>query len=1262
MAETSANGVELTTLEDANPLAPLAMKPKSSVDSFQDDMQTQTPGTSEENTGGGPATAVPVNDDSPKVSTPPLSAPDAKRGQGMINGNPLFEATAAEDAREGGEERLPSPENPVDTPHLEAPIPFVNLIPKKPCTAFGIFCCGWFLTFVVGGSLFATGAVVLSTDTPFYNRGDLTQSQEDAFTQASIFASSIHAASDSSSYGCVHSDETSLAYDGTLAKGSYPSDACQRSQQLEMNILYLRKDVTDNIFTADILAKIQEMEMYMRNEEDYAKHCQLVDTNIYVSEEERETFDSIPDEDRAAHIEAWAVNTTHGNYTACRTPTSGMYLFDKMYFDLYMDSGYGYYMADADTVYMKPTTDSDEWRDHVTQYWANYTSKSYDLSKYHLHQYSDIDDEIYVTNLLSPVATNGFEGGSGRAYGLLSTFYWALPLDGYEDQSDDRSDQLAKLGAYLYHAFHSELGGMNIAGVEVYWGDTAKQMMLIEIGVVMNEAFTWLAIAILFVYLYLILMLDSVFLASMGMGQILLAFFPSLLLYKFVLQQNYFGTLNVIAVFIIIGVGVDDIFVFNDDWTNNSHIYQDSSRFSHTWKRSAKAMLTTSLTTIFSFFSNSTSVFPAISTFGYFAAMMILVNYSAVITFYPSCVMVHHTIIKRKYPMDAPSNLFAKMRRRPQPSSPRNTPEAEEESEGSPAEKKLEGLVGFFHHTWAPIVIKWRHLILLCHLGLFVMFLLGAMEIQPAQDIPQILLESNQYRQYSSKLGQSFASADNPFQLQVEMVTGIHPDDPIDRAGTSPPDPDDMGDPRYVLCGQELDGYMGFDLTDPESQMWLLNVCHDAYFGNVTAYHNMSVGRGYDMYSKDGVYGPYEREACARVLDSEAGMPQTEDGYRTFVTCPMQGLRDWLLTRSGCQALQSYDLKCYNETRVNCTRVAGNASSTCEPFPLPQDSSMLVLGEWLSSSDRDPSSGATPMDKYGKYLYVQGCKTDSYTGSTEQEDCSKVTTCDHVIRQTTNSDGSATVPLWMRSQFKTVKDWKSLDYSAGLDLYDKWKEWMDEMNRHAPQYCNVTFQTSNSAWSFYNLNKSLIEETFFGIGLSLFCAFVVMASPLATSNVPMAFISTLTIAYIVLGVFWFTVAKGWDLGALEAINYVMVIGLSVDYCVHLSEAYIHAHSQDRKHRVRDMLTELGVSVVSGACSTLGCSFFMFFPGNEFYPKFGQFIFCTILLSIVHSLTFFPALLACIGPEGKNGNVFHAFDTVKHLVREVSGGKTCQDNF
>jgi len=45
------------------------------------------------------------------------------------------------------------------------------------------------------------------------------------------------------------------------------------------------------------------------------------------------------------------------------------------------------------------------------------------------------------------------------------------------------------------------------------------------------------------------------------------------------------------------------------------------------------------------------------------------------------------------------------------------------------------------------------------------------------------------------------------------------------------------------------------------------------------------------------------------------------------------------------------------------------------------------------------------------------------------------------------------------------------------------------------------------------------------------------------------------LVFIVVAVFYWT---GWELGAIEAISLSILIGSSVDYCIHIVEGYILA--------------------------------------------------------------------------------------------------------
>eukprot|EP00854_Cymbomonas_tetramitiformis_P013203 gene13203-15597_t len=519
------------------------------------------------------------------------------------------------------------------------------LIEEQPCKMCCTFCGMWVFTLIAAGGLMASGTLEYSPDTPFYDRSINEQKWEDAFTQGTLYADSLaHAGSEyNDDSKCENDSPTVLSYDGQLETEPKPSSKCNRYEQLQFTVLYLAKDASDNVLNKETLEAIQEVEQKLREVEETSRYCQLVEVEVAIDESQRSDLDAARANDSVS-VGDQLLPGYKKNYTACRRPQSVSYSYDSAYWDYSTDSGLGYYFLDADSIYQ--TTNYDEANlEMVAAYWQNYTAREYNLSGTgDLTSIQSSDSGLYVDNLFSPLTANGFSQ-TGTTHGLRSVFSFGLPIDGYKDDRDGRNDQLDKIGEFLFAKYAPELEKLSIAGVELYWSDDQDVMSAQETLRQIMLTMIWLAMAIIYVYGYLMWSLDSLFLASAGLMQILFAMFPSLLLYRFICQQTYFGTLNVIAIFIIIGIGVDDIFVFFDDWTGNK-APTTLDRLEITWRRSSKAMLSTSVTTIISFFSNSTSVFPAVSTFGLFAAMMVFSNFCAVISFFPACMMVHHKYIK----------------------------------------------------------------------------------------------------------------------------------------------------------------------------------------------------------------------------------------------------------------------------------------------------------------------------------------------------------------------------------------------------------------------------------------------------------------------------------------------------------------------------------------------------------------------------------------------------------------------------------------
>merc|ERR1719168_108005 len=106
---------------------------------------------------------------------------------------------------------------------------------------------------------------------------------------------------------------------------------------------------------------------------------------------------------------------------------------------------------------------------------------------------------------------------------------------------------------------------------------------------------------------------------------------------------QYFGPMNTMIMFVILGIGADDMFVMTDAWVQSAHLYKtDLERMSYAFKRAGKAMLITSCTTATAFFATTVSKLLPIKAFGVWAGWVILFNYLYFIVMYPTLIMMQH--------------------------------------------------------------------------------------------------------------------------------------------------------------------------------------------------------------------------------------------------------------------------------------------------------------------------------------------------------------------------------------------------------------------------------------------------------------------------------------------------------------------------------------------------------------------------------------------------------------------------------------------
>ena len=72
--------------------------------------------------------------------------------------------------------------------------------------------------------------------------------------------------------------------------------------------------------------------------------------------------------------------------------------------------------------------------------------------------------------------------------------------------------------------------------------------------------------SVVFVFFYLNVHLKSFFISTVGISIIIFSFPVTVLITEFVFQVTYFGSMHIVIVYIILGIGADDLFVVYDAW------------------------------------------------------------------------------------------------------------------------------------------------------------------------------------------------------------------------------------------------------------------------------------------------------------------------------------------------------------------------------------------------------------------------------------------------------------------------------------------------------------------------------------------------------------------------------------------------------------------------------------------------------------------------------------------------------------------------
>lgn len=233
-----------------------------------------------------------------------------------------------------------------------------------------------------------------------------------------------------------------------------------------------------------------------------------------------------------------------------------------------------------------------------------------------------------------------------------SLLFIGWPLKEYKSSNDNQDEQKKELDKRTVETFadtFDEKYKNGIGEMKFYYFSVSLWTAALQDQIIYDMM---LAVASLcFIFLFCWFQTGSLWITSWGIFGIFSSFNVTNLLYRILLDYRYFGVFHVMSIFIILGIGCDNIFVFMDTWKQSERQKFKSlaHRLSDVYRKSAKTMFVTSITTVVAFLSNAPSPLLSISSFGIFSAVLVFVNYLSVILFFPTVVMYHHASRKGTY-------------------------------------------------------------------------------------------------------------------------------------------------------------------------------------------------------------------------------------------------------------------------------------------------------------------------------------------------------------------------------------------------------------------------------------------------------------------------------------------------------------------------------------------------------------------------------------------------------------------------------------
>ncbi|MBN3322038.1 DISP3 protein, partial [Atractosteus spatula] len=949
---------------------------------------------------------------------------------------------------------------------------------------------------------------------------------------------------------------------------------------------------------------------------------------------------------------------------------------------------------------------------------------------------------------------------------LRSELHFGAPLPSFLSLQDRPDEQRRRFRQFVI-TYADMLAQQSTSQVKVLYGGT--DLFDYEVRRTFHrDMLLALASGACIAALVYILTSFSVFLSFFGLASIGLSCLVALFLYHVGFGVQYLGILNGVAAFVIIGIGVDDVFVFINTFQQAGHLREPGQRMVHTVQTAGRATFLTSFTTAAAYAANTFSQIPAVHDFGLFMALIVSCCWLWVLLMLPAalclwsrwlspretaCLRRLHKQLKFNFcqsqhetRLPGPGNAtlsyldddipLLSVEAEPGPWEPDTdaplltlAAETDAPSSGPTGMGLVSSRLQEVLRSWvAQPAVEWRHVIV----GLYVVVLLVSAGfcslLRPASRAPllfspdtniQALLDLRSNLSLFLEKPHSLPRSARPCagnsgrhsQSQCQATAGSQtfkpgPPGTTDvatgllltvyvsklQAGAGPPlyrfslnasvplpwkplTPGNgevpsfqaFGGPhrnfttRLTVCvaaaGQPRPAGMITSRSCDPSRGWRSEFSffvasaeqqhsRKLYFAQLrrSPFHSRVcaappgcvLSSGPDGPTKGSFYTPVGRDQQGAVSSATSGFNPCENG-----ACGKPAARP--LVDTGAMVFVVFGILGVNRTRHTDNHVIGDMGSVVyDPtFDLFREIGHLCrLCKTIGSNSHLVKPG-------GAQCLPSGSGLSSLLPLLHPE-CQSLPQPSLLPGQLSHGalglqDGAV---RWVSMAFESTT-YKGKSSFQTLSDFLQWESFLQEQLSALPQSSALRrgFQTCEHWKQIFmeilgKLSSLCVQSALYSLLLSL--AICIAAVSVFTAHLRLLLPVLLTIlgvvCLVVAAMYW----AGWEMGAVEAISLSILVGSSVDYCLHLVEGFLLAGesvppspSQDpgalRRRRTLAAIDHVGVAIISSAVTTVIATVPLFFCVIAPFAKFGKIVALNTAVSVAFTLSVGAALLATMGP-------------------------------